>query len=193
MALVVAPLVGCYAQIEEPSLTLTHTLCASGDCLPGGGAPLSLIQIGGSNTIPVNFGDQPLLKPSTAIGPATLNTTLLLNGAAFDMVTTGSGADFSGVQSVTVLAVNPGVSTAGDPCATASNCTAIASFTQPAGQMPPGRHLSLQSTGVDLINFIDSNHTLTLELQATGSAPNAPAWNAQVSMDIALTSRANLP
>jgi hypothetical protein len=191
MALLVAPLLGCYAQIEDPSLTLTKTLCSASDCIPGGGLPLTLIQVSGANTFSVNFGNQPLLEKSTSVGPATLTTTLPLLGAAFDMIT--AGADFNGVQTLTVYAVNPGVSTSGDPCATASNCTAVATYAQPAGS-PPGRHLALQSGGADLINFIDPTaHTLTLEIRGTGTAPSPSAWNANVSMDISLTSRANLP
>ncbi len=190
MALLVAPLIGCYAQIEDPSLTLTQTLCAASDCIPGGGAPLTLIQVSGANTFSFNFGNQPLLEKSTSVGPATLNNSLLLNGGAFDMVT--SGADFNGVQTLTVYAVNPGVSTAGDPCATASNCTAIATYAQTPSS-PPGRHLPLQSGGADLLNFIDpTSHTITFEIRGTGTAPTPAAWNANVSMDMSLTSRANL-
>ena len=92
VALLFAPLLACYAQFEAPGVVITHTLCTGSDCVPGGGAPLSLIQVSGNNTFTVNFGDQPLLAPSTAIGPTTLNTKLILNQGAFDMKT--AGGDF---------------------------------------------------------------------------------------------------
>jgi hypothetical protein len=192
IALFVAPLLGCYVQVEDPSLTLTKTLCTGSDCIPGGSAPLSLIQVSGANTFSFNFGDQPLLQKSTSVGPATMKSTLLLSGAAFDMLT--SGADFNGVQSLSVMAVNPGAPAGGpDPCATASNCTTLATYTKPAGSTP-GRHLDLVSAGSDLVDFIDpTTHTLVLEIRGSGTAPAPAQWNAQVSMDMSFTSRANLP
>jgi hypothetical protein len=196
IALIVLPLLaGCFAQLETNDVTLSHSLCGTGpDCVPGGGASLTLIQVSGSNTFAVDFGNQPLLQPSSSLGPATLNTTLLLNGVAFDITTTGTGADFSGVQTVQLL-VAPRASTGpgDDPCATQGTCSLIASFdraTDGAGT----RHLALKTSGIDLINFIaQASHSLILEIKATGNAPQPTFWNADVSMDISLTSRANFP
>ena len=193
IAFLFAPLLGCFAQVDAPELTMTRPLCATTDCVPGGAAPLTIIQVSGANTFTVDFGDQPLLKPSSDLGPATLNTSLILNSGAMDMITAGSGADFSQVQTVTVFALNPGVSPAGDPCATAGNCTIIASYnrnTDPAAT----RHLDLKGNGSDLVKLIDqASHSLTLEIQASGQAPSPALWNANVSMDMSLTSRASYP
>jgi hypothetical protein len=191
IALLFAPLLGCYAQIEAPDVMMTHTLCSAGDCVPGGAAPLSIIQVSGSNTFTVDFGDQPLLAPSTTVGPTTVNTKLILNQGAFDMKT--SGGDFKNVDNAQLLAVNPGAPASGDPCATASNCTAIAAYTKTTdGQAD--QHLVLKGNGSDLVSFIrPTTHQLILEIQATGLAPSPPLWNADVSMDMSLTSRANIP
>jgi hypothetical protein len=191
IAFLFAPLAACYAQFEAPGISMTHTLCTGADCVPGGGAPLSLIQVSGSNTFTVNFGDQPLLQPSNAIGPTTLKTNLILNQGAFDMKT--AGGDFKNVDSVQLLAVHPGVAAGGDPCATATNCTVVAAYTKTSdGQAD--QHLVLRGNGSDLVTLIDQTaHTLTLEIKAAGNAPAPALWNADVSMDMSLTSRANLP
>jgi hypothetical protein len=193
MALLLASLSGCFAQVEDNSVTLTQSLCTGGtDCIPGLGAPLTVVQVNGNNTYTVSIGDQPLLKSSTSLGPATLKTTLLLNRVVFDL-TTASPASFNNVSQVTLLAVNPGVSTAGNPCATASNCTTIATYTQ-SPSAPADRQLVLNTTGADLITLIDpTTHNLTVQIQASGNAPTTASWNANASMDMALKSRANFP
>jgi len=196
IVLIALPLLaGCFAQLETDGMTMTHSLCSGGsDCVPGGGASLTMVQVSGSNTFTVAFGDQPLLKPSSELGPATLKTSLLLNGAAFDMTTTGSGADFSGVQTIQLL-VAPRQSTGpgDDPCAAPTNCAILASYNQ-STDGTAGRHLALKGNGADLINFISqSTHDLILEIKAQGTAPQPALWNADVSMDMALTSRANFP
>jgi hypothetical protein len=190
-ALLLIPLFGCYAQLEVPDVVMTHTLCSAGDCVPGGGLPLSLIQVSGANTFTVDFGDQPLLQPSNSIGPTTVKTSLILNQGAFDMKT--AGGSFNNVTSVQLLAVHPGVALAGDPCATASNCTAVAAYTQ-STDGAADQHLVLKGNNSDLIALIDQGtHQLTLEIKASGQAPAPANWNADVSMDLSLTSRANLP
>jgi len=193
IALFLAPLLGCFAQLENPSITMTHSLCTGGsNCIPGGpGVPLSVIQIGGSNSFTIGFGDQPLLKPSNSLGPATMNSSLLLNDAAFQMTTTG--ADFSQVQTVNLMAaINPPNPAGSDPCATPSNCVAIASYNQSTDGVATQR-LVLRGNGSDLLTYINATtHDLIIQIQATGFAPNT-AWNADVSMDMAMKSRANFP
>jgi len=193
IALFLAPLLGCFVQVENPNLALTQSLCSGGsNCVPGFGAPLNLIQVNGQNSFTVDFGDQPLLKPSSDLGPAKLNSSLLLNGGAFDMRT--AGADFSGVSSINVLAALQPPSTPGaDPCQPASNCTVIATYNS-ATDGAANQHLALKGNGSDLLTFINATtHQLILQIQAQGTAPSPPAWNADVSMDMALTSRAKFP
>ena len=191
VAVLFAPLLGCYAQLEAPDVSVSHSLCSAGDCVPGGGAPLAIIQVSGLNTFVVDFGNQPLLQPSTSIGPTTLNTSLILNQAAFDMTT--SGADFTGVTSVRLLSA-PRQSTGpgDDPCA-GGTCPTLALYQQSVDGVSNQR-LVLKGNGSDLVPLIDpTSHQMIVEIQATGTAPSPPAWNATVSMDMALKSRANLP
>jgi hypothetical protein len=186
------PMLGCYAQLENPSILLTHNLCGgTTNCMPGG-AMLGLLQVSGQNTFNVDFGNQPLLKPTSDLGPTTLKTAIALNSAEFDLQPQ-AGADFSGVNSVSLLAaINPPGTPGGDPCATASNCTVIADFDK-TRDGAANQKLVLRSKGIDLINLINqTNHQLMLEIQATGNGPGTN-WNADVSMDIAVTSRANFP
>jgi hypothetical protein len=193
IVLLLAPLLGCFVQVENPSVSISQSLCTGGsNCVPGFGAPLSLIQVNGNNSFTVDFGDQPLFKSSSSVGPATLNSSLMLNGGAFDMTT--SGASFSGVSTVTLLAAHQPPATPGaDPCQPASNCSVIATYNSSVDG-PANQHLELRGNGSDLLTFIDATtHQLILQIQAQGTAPTPPAWNADVSMDMALKSRANFP
>lgn len=191
LAVLLAPLFGCYAQLEAPDVSMSHTLCPGADCVPGGGAPLSVIQVSGLNTFVVDFGNQPLLQPSTSVGPTTLNTSLILSQAAFDLTT--AGADFTGVTSVRLLSAPRQSTGAGDdPCA-GGTCPTLALYQQSVDGVSNQR-LVLKGNGTDLVPLINqSTHQMIVEIQATGTAPNPPAWNATVSMDMALKSRANLP
>jgi hypothetical protein len=192
ISLLVLPLLGCFAQIESNGITMTHNLCGgTTNCMPGG-VPLGLVQVSGQNTFTVSFGDQPLLQPSSQLGPTTLKTSLLLNDAAFNLQAQAN-ANFSGVATISLLAaINPPSTPGGDPCATASNCTVVADYDRTRDGVADQR-IVLRGRGIDLVNLINqTSHNLTLQIQATGTAPT-PSWNADVSMDMALKSRANLP
>src|ERR1700682_6345784 len=102
ISLLLMPLLGCFAQLENPSINVAHNLCGgSTNCMPGT-LPLNLIQVSGQNTFSVNFGDQPLLKPSSQLGPTTLKTSLIMSGAAVQLQNPASG-DFTAVTKVSLL------------------------------------------------------------------------------------------
>jgi hypothetical protein len=193
IALLLTPLMGCYAQLENPSVTMTHPLCPAGtDCVPGGSSSLSVIQVSGTNTFVVDFGDQPLLQSSSEIGPATVKTSLILNQALFDMTT--SGADFTGVNTIQLLSA-PRESTGpgDDPCAPPTSCPILAAYDS-STDGTANQRIVLRGNGSDLISLIDpTTHRLVIEIQASGQAPSPPLWSADVSMDMALTSRADFP
>jgi hypothetical protein len=194
IALFLAPILGCFVQVENPALTLTHSLCTGGtNCVPGFGANLTLIQVNGQSSFTVDFGNQPLLKSSSALGPATLNTSLLLNEAMFDMKT--ANANFKQVTKVSLLAASQPPATPGaDPCQPASNCTVIAAFDAATDGGAPDQRIVLKGNSSDLLKFINATtHQLILQIQAQGQAPSPPAWNADVSMDMGFKSRANFP
>jgi hypothetical protein len=187
VSLLLLPLLGCYAEVDNPSISLSHNLCGgTTNCMPGG-VPLSLIQISGQNTFSVDFGDQPLLQPSTGLGPATLKTSLILNGASVQLQSSASG-NFNQVTRISLLNA-PSATT--DCSASGNNCTLLADFDSTRdGQA--NQTITLRGANVDLINFISAAHSINLQLQAAGNGPGS-AWNAEVSMDMALTSRANFP
>ena len=56
IALLLLPMLGCFAQLEDESVALSHNLCGgTTNCMPGN-LPLGLIQISGQNTFTVDFG-----------------------------------------------------------------------------------------------------------------------------------------
>jgi hypothetical protein len=188
IALLLLPLFGCFAQIEDQSVALSHNLCGgTTNCMPGS-MPLGLIQISGQNTFTVNFGDQPLLQPSSALGPATLNTSLILNGAAMQLQSPASG-NFNNVATIDLF-VAP---TSTTDCSTSGNCTLLADFDR-TRDGTANQTIVLKGHDVDLINYIStSSHSLELQFQATGTTGPSNSWNADVSMDMALKARANFP
>jgi|SRR6266478_2758797 len=189
ISLLLLPLFGCFAQLENPDVTLTHNLCGgTTNCMPGN-IPPGLIQISGQNTFTVNFGDQPLLKPSSNIGPATLNTSLILSGGAIQLQNSASG-NFNNIDTITLYAA-PSATT--DCTATGSGCTVLADFNKTRDGVA-NQTITLRGQNVDLISYI-STTSHTLDLQFTASGGNGPAnpWNADVSMDMAMKSRANFP
>lgn len=188
IALLLLPLLGCFAQIEDQSVALSHNLCGGNtNCMPAA-LPLGLVQISGQNTFTVNFGDQPLLKPSSNLGPATLNTSLILNGAGVRLQNSASG-DFKNVATISLLAA-PAATT--DCSASGSNCTLLADYNQTRDGIAD-QSIVLKGHDVDLISYISTtSHSVQLQIQATGTGPGN-AWNADVSMDMALKARANFP
>ena len=196
MVFLAASLAACYAQVEDSAVQVTHSLCnpPTSACIPGGGVtPISAFNSTGGNTFSVNFGNVPLLKSSDTIGPATLHTTLTLNSASFDMVTPGTGADFSGIQTVQLLSAPSGAPAGTDPCPSPTSCPVIAIYDRAVDGMPDPRKLTLRNKAANLVDLIDASHTLTIEVKATGSAPAAPFWNADLTMDLGMKSRVDYP
>ncbi len=191
-ALLAALLTGCFAQLEDQSVTISRPLCNGAPCVPGGGANLNTaLQASGYNTFRISFGDQPLLKSSTSVGPATVTTSLLLNQAQFDMTT--AGGNFQQVSSLTLLAApRMSAGSGDDPCATAT-CPTLAVYTQ-ATDGTANQTVVLKGNGVDLIPLINATtFELIIEITATGQAPSPALWDANASMGMALKARANIP
>jgi len=195
-ALLAVLLAGCFAQLEAESVSLSRPLCNGAPCVPGNSASLNtVLQASGYNTIRVSFGDQPLLKSSTSVGPATVTTSLVLNQALMNLKP--AGGNFSQVDSLTLLAA-PRMSngTPGDdPCAGAvpPACPTLAVYTR-ATDGVANQSIVLKGNGSDLIALIDATtHELIIEIRGTGNAPSDTVWDADVSMDMALKSRANIP
>ena len=59
---------------------------------------------------------------------------------------------------------------------------------------PAMQTVVLRGNGSDLVSLIDpTTHELIIEIQASGQAPSPAVWDADVSMGMALKSRANYP
>src|SRR6266849_2615334 len=193
--LAAASLASCYAQVEDGSVQVTHSLCtpSTNNCIPGGGVALSTFKANGNNTFMVNLGDVPFLKSSSSLGPATLRTTLALNGATFDMNT--AGADFKGITQVQLLrAPHASTGPGNDPCAAPPTpCPVIAAYNQ-ATDGVADQHIVLTSQVSNLIDFIDpTNHNLIFEVSVKGIAPKPAFFSADFTMNLGLKARASLP
>jgi hypothetical protein len=193
--LAAASLCSCYAQIEDGSVQVTHSLCtpSTNNCIPGGGLAISTFSASGNNTFTVNLGDVPFLKSSSSLGPATLHTTLALNNATFDMNT--AGADFKGITQVQLLRA-PQASTGpgNDPCAAPPTpCPVLAGYNQ-ASDGVADQQVVLKSQVANLIDFIDpTNHNIIFEVSVKGIAPKPAFFSADFTMNLALNARAGLP
>ena len=181
-------LAGCYAQVEDGSVSLTHDVCvpASSPCIPGGGLPLSL-----GDLIPgfqVDLGGSDLLSSATtSAGPVTLTSNLILNQAVFAIIAP-QGADFSGVTSVELLAAPDS-----DPsCQNVADCTVLARYDRSSGG-PAGVTLTLSGTGVNVIGLSGGSHHLTLVVRADGTTPAPSTWAGSVRLDMGLKARGSFP
>ncbi len=192
--LAAASLASCYAQVEDGSVQVTHSLCtpSTNNCIPGGGVALSTFKANGNNTFTVSLGDVPFLKSSSSLGPATLNTTLALNNSTFDMIT--GGADFKGLTQVQLLkALRASTGPTDDPCAAPANCPVLAAYNQ-ATDGVADQHIVLKSQVSNLIDLIDPiNHNIIFEVTAKGTAPQPAFWSADFTMDLGLKARAGVP
>lgn len=195
--LVPLALSGCYAQIEDSSVSITRPICdpATPNCIPGGGVPLNFIQASGRNTLKVPLGNQDFIKPQLAVGPTKLTSHLVLNQAVVDMKT--AGADFKGITQATIFsAPRESTGTNDDPCAASTVCPMLASYDQATGGVAD-QQLVMKGTGTDLIPLIDQvNHQLIIEVRAKGNGPGGPAilqWGANITFDMGLSARVNYP
>jgi len=186
ISLLLLPLFGCFAQLENSSVTLSHNLCGgTTTCMPGS-MPPGVMQVTGLNTFSVNFGDQPLLQPSTSVGPTTVTTSLILNDAAMQLQAS-TGNNFNNITGVSLWAAP----TSSTDC-TGGGCTLLADYDSARDGVADQR-IVLRGHSVDLISYISASHTLDLQFTATGTSGPTNAWNADVSMDMGLIARANFP
>jgi hypothetical protein len=101
-----------------------------------------------------------------------------------------ASGNFNNIDTLTLYAAP---SSSADCTTPSSGCTVLADFNK-TRDGTANQTITLQGRGVDLINYISTTtHTLDLQFTATGSSGPANAWNADVSMDMALKARANFP
>ena len=175
-------LAGCYAQVEDSSITLNQTqICNTPPGCAGNNTPLTLT----SNFIPkitVDLGDNGLLTSSESKqGGVTFETSFVLNKATVTMTT---ASNFSGVKTVDLRAA-----LGADTCtAISANCKSIASYDS-TRDGPATQTLVMIGSGVNLLDFQNAMHQVTIWARGTGNAPAAPTWNADLEVDVAIKSR----
>jgi hypothetical protein len=187
-------LAGCYAQVQDSSVSLTQTeICGgSSQCIGGG------INLGVLSTlippVPINLGDSGILTESQSKqGPVTFNGNLTLNQIVLTMDPTSvaAGANFSKIQTVQAYAALNG-DTCSNPSGN-SNCRSIASFDSPTGPPAPGTTLVLTGDpSVNLLDVTNGGHQLSVVVNAKGNAP-AGTWNASLELDMGISARASFP
>jgi hypothetical protein len=176
---------GCYAQVDDSSVSLTQNLCtpASSRCLPGASAPLALADL--VPPFDVNLGNSTLLSSgSTSAGPVTLTSNLTVNQAVFTVLAPIPGADFSGVSHVELRAVLNGDTS----CTTAADCVVLAVYDRGSGAAA-GETLTLAGTGVNLLTFASGSNEIQFVVRANGTAPTPTLWSASATLDMALSAR----
>ncbi|MCA1827273.1 MAG: hypothetical protein LC689_10100 [Myxococcales bacterium] len=193
-SILLASVAACYAQVEDGSVAVTHSLCtpSTSACIPGGRIPITTFNYGGNNTFTMNLGDVPFLQSSSSAGPVTLQTNLGLNKASFDILT--SGADFKGITQVQLLRAPRASTGAGDEvCPPSANCPVVALYKQSTDGVAD-QQIVLKSQVPNLIDLVDqTNHNIVFEVTVQGTAPQPTLWDASFTMDLALSARAGLP
>ena len=183
-------LAGCYAEIEDSSVSYSQTnVCGTPSACTGNGVTLSL----GSVFIPavnVNLGDSGVLTSSESKqGPITFNGSLILNKVTITVKTPETG-DFSGIRSVDLRAALNN-----DNCSQISpNCKSVASYDS-TRDGPATRTLVINGVGANLLDFASGNNkTVTIITKATGNAPASPvSWNGKIDMNTAIKARGSFP
>ena len=186
--LVWAALTGCYAQVEDNDVSYTQTsVCGTPPTCPANNAPLTF----SSNFIgplTLDLGNSGLLTNSQSKqGPITFQGSLLLNQAVVTMTVPDNG-DFSGLRMVDARAA---IGT--DNCVQVSmNCVSLASYDF-ARDGAAQKRLVLKGSGANLLDIAGPSKKLTVYVRATGNAPAAPAWNGDLELNLAISSRGSFP
>jgi len=189
-ALLALTLAGCYAQVDDQSVSLIHDFCtpATNPCIPGASVDVSLASLVPSQDLTVDLGSSDLLSTGTTkAGPITLTSSLVVNKAVFSILGP-AGADFSQVTFVELLAVTNN----DDACTVASDCTTIANY-DATTDGPAGTTIVLKGTGVSVIGLAGNSHQLSLKVNAKGYAPAPTLWAGSLDLDMGLSARGDYP
>ena len=183
--------VGCYAEIEDSSVSYRQTdVCGTPSACTGNGAPLTLDSVF-IPAVNVNLGDSGVLTSSESKqGPITFNGSLILNKVTITItVTTPQTADFSGITSVDLRAALNG-----NNCAQiGDNCKSVASYDS-TRDGPATRTLVINGVGANLLDFASGNNkTVRIIPKATGNAPAPVSWNGDIDMNTAIKARGSFP
>jgi len=176
---------GCYVKVEDQSVAVTKaSICPGGACPP-------LTSTGGALVIQVDLdlGGADFLQPSTDVGPVTLNNSLNLNQASLAMVT--AGTSFAGITLLELVQV-PTPTPPGTECAPAGS-RVLASYDKATNPAADPRVLTMAGSGTNLLDLTAGTSLIVLRLCAQGGAPPSTNWNADLTLDMALSGKATYP
>ncbi len=181
-------LAGCYAQVEDTDVAyLQSNVCGTPPTCPGNNTALNF----GTVLVPpfaTDLGNAGLLTSSESKqGPLTFRGGMLLNQTVVTMTTPADG-NFNGLRTVDLRAA-----VGNDNCAQLSaTCRSVGSFDSGRDGVAQQR-LVLRGTNVNLLEIAGPSKRLTIYVRATGNAPTPPTWNADLELDLAISTRASFP
>ena len=184
---------GCFAEVEDQSITYTHQIpvCDDGtnanDCTFQGvqASPLELIVFnlrGGSTQFTVDLGDQDFLKPKQEAGPVTLESTLTLNRATLTMSDESTGASFEGIDELRLHQLAEGTNCGVGPCI-APSCQEIATYDR-ARDGQATTEVTLRGSSLNMIELLQGGQ-LILCVVGRGTPPSVD-WSADATLDMAV-------
>ena len=183
-ALAALALTGCYAQIEDQSVSITKACDGGSDCTFSG-IPTALQELipislaSGSTDVAIDLGDQDFLKPEKELGPLTLRSNL---GVDQVVVQSHGGVPLDGIQSLRVTQV----SSVG--CTGLCGDTVVATYERPTNGPPDPTRLVLQ--GNPNVNLLQFGTKLAIRLEASGRLPDVN-WSADLTVEGHLEARAD--
>jgi hypothetical protein len=184
---------GCFAEVEDPSLTYTHRLPDDGQMFEGVQAsPLELIVFnlrGGSTQFTVDLGDQDFLKPTQEAGPVTLESTLILNRATLTMSNESAGASFEGIDELRLHQLAEGTNCSAGPCV-APSCQEIATYDR-ARDGQADTEVTLRGSSLNMVELLQGGQ-LILCVVGRGTPPSVD-WSADATLDMSIKAHASFP
>ncbi|HYZ90162.1 MAG TPA: hypothetical protein VE620_12760 [Myxococcales bacterium] len=170
-----------YGRADEPSIVFTQPESGPGDPTQ---TPITIPT--GVVTFTFDIPDIPLTGGSTSSNQSgfAITTMMRLNQTVFTITSPSSGADFNGLQSVT-LTIQSG-----------SNSATLATYTKDPAN-PPDKTLVLKGDpNVELLDFaapgVTGGKTITVSVSVTGTLP-VNNWTADVDMDLHVQVTAGWP
>ena len=177
---------GCFAEVEDQSITYTHQIPDDGQMFEGVQAsPLELIVFnlrGGSTQFTVDLGDQDFLKPKQEAGPVTLESTLILNRATLTMTNESAGASFEGIDELKLHQLAEGTNCSAGPCA-APSCQEVATYDR-ARDGQATTEVTLRGSSLNMIELLQGGQ-LILCVVGRGTPPSVD-WSADATLDMAV-------
>ena|SRR5438445_6249056 len=168
-----------YGRADEPSIVLTQPI---GQTIPGDPTQTPVTLPPGFVTFTFGVPNIPLSGGSTTSNQAgfTIASTMKLNQAALTITSPATGADFNGIDTLTLTIQSP------------SNTQVLASYTKDPAHLP-GKTLVLQrAEDVELLDYLTAG-SVSLSISGSGTLPASSTWTADVDLDLHVKATAAWP